>query len=75
MTHNNRCEYAKGDLCRCECQGDLHGIKEKKEVNKEENKEINHLFETYGHLISKRIELEKKERNSSLFKWMEVVIT
>lgn len=34
MTHTGRCEYAKGDLCRCECQGEQHGIK-----SKEENKE------------------------------------
>ena len=73
MTHNNRCEFAKGDLCRCECQGDLHGIKERKEEIKEEKKECNHLFETYGYIISKKIEMEKKERNISLFKWMEYV--
>ena len=31
MTHNDKCEFAKGDLCRCECQGELHGIKEQED--------------------------------------------
>lgn len=30
MTHNMRCETAKGDLCRCSCNGDKHGITEAK---------------------------------------------
>ena len=40
MTHNDKCEFAKGDLCRCECQGELHGIKERKEEKKEELNKI-----------------------------------
>jgi len=27
MGHNAKCEYAKGDVCKCECDGELHGIK------------------------------------------------
>lgn len=38
MTHTDRCESAKGDLCRCECQGELHGIK--KEEKKPKGKEV-----------------------------------
>ena len=74
MTHNDRCEYAKGDLCRCECQGELHGIKERKEETEEEKKECNHLFEEYGYIISKKIEMEKKARSMSLFSWLEAPI-
>lgn len=31
MTHSEICEYAKGDLCRCECEGEFHGIKDREE--------------------------------------------
>lgn len=27
MTCNDKCKYAKGDLCRCVCDGANHGIK------------------------------------------------
>ena len=39
MPCNSRCTHAKGDLCRCECQGANHGIyaeEEDLEKNKEE---------------------------------------
>ncbi len=26
MTHGINCETAKGDLCRCECDGRFHGV-------------------------------------------------
>ena len=32
MTHTSKCETAKGDLCRCECKGEKHGIRKKEEV-------------------------------------------
>jgi len=42
MTCNSRCTHAKGDLCRCECEGANHGIyadDEDLEENKEETLE------------------------------------
>ena len=49
MTCNSRCTHAKGDLCRCECDGANHGIyatDEDLEENKEEIPESEDIEET-----------------------------
>lgn len=44
MVCTDKCRFAKGDLCRCSCEGDNHGMgikptEEKKEEEVESNEE------------------------------------
>lgn len=78
MVHNNRCEYAKGLVCRCECEGELHGIRDKtKEEEEQEEKERKEkkadpvwtdTKEVYCEFIPKE---EEAKNVLNLMKWME----
>ena len=42
MTCSDKCKYAKGDLCRCDCDGANHGI-----LVEEEPKEVQKTMDIY----------------------------